>query len=41
MLYDKAIDAFRKTCETGSFTRAAEELYISHTALIKQINKLE
>lgn len=41
MLYDKAIDAFRKTCTTGSFTRAAEELYISHTALIKQINRLE
>ena len=41
MLYDKSIDAFRKTCETRSFTRAAEELYISHTALIKQINKLE
>lgn len=41
MLYDKAIDAFRKTCEFGSFTRAAEELYISHTALIKQINRLE
>ena len=41
MLYDKTIDAFRKACETGSFTRAAEELYISHTALIKQINRLE
>ena len=41
MLYDKAIDAFRKSCEYGSFTRAAEDLYISHTALIKQINRLE
>lgn len=41
MLYDKAIDAFRKACETGSFSCAAQELYISHTALIKQINRLE
>lgn len=41
MLYDKSINAFLKTCEYGSFTRAAEDLYISHTALIKQINHLE
>lgn len=40
-MYDKALDVFRETVDCGSFSRAAERLYITHTAVIKQLNNLE
>ena len=33
--------SFIRVAEAGSFNRAAEDLYITSTALIKQINLLE
>jgi DNA-binding transcriptional LysR family regulator len=33
--------AFIRVAEAGSFNKAAESLYITSTALIKQINLLE
>lgn len=38
---DKVLNTFKAVAEEGSFTRAAEKLYVSHTAVIKQINVLE
>ncbi|MDO5133278.1 MAG: LysR family transcriptional regulator, partial [Eubacteriales bacterium] len=40
-MYDKVLDTFIIVAETGSFTKAAEKLYITHTAVRKQINQLE
>lgn len=40
-MYDKTLDTFLIVAELGSFTKAAEKLYISHTAVIKQMNQLE
>lgn len=40
-MYDKNLDTFLITAECGSFTKAASRLFISHTAVIKQINTLE
>ena len=31
-MYDKVLDTFIIVAETGSFTKAAEKLYITHTA---------
>lgn len=39
-MYDN-IRTFTVLAETGSFTKAAEKLYMTHTAVIKQINLLE
>lgn len=41
MMYDPILDTFRAVAECGSFTAAAEKIFISHTAVRKQINKLE
>ncbi len=38
---DKLLTTFQTVAEEGSFTKAAEKLYVSHTAVIKQINLLE
>lgn len=38
---DKQLRGFTASVRTGSFSKAAEELYLSPQALIKQINQLE
>ena len=40
-MVDKALEIFRVTADCGSFSKAAVKLYITHTAVIKQINNLE
>lgn len=40
-LYNHQLDTFVKVAERGSFSKAASELYISPTAVIKQMNLLE
>lgn len=40
-MYNKSLDAFKAVADYGSFSKAASHLYITHTALIKQINSLE
>lgn len=40
-MYNKALDVFIAVADTGSFTKAAERLFISSTAVMKQINNLE
>lgn len=40
-MYDKRLDAIVKTAETGSFSKAAQEMDYSIPALIKQINSFE
>lgn len=40
-MYNKALDVFKAVAENSSFSKAAKQLYISHTAVIKQINQLE
>ena len=40
-MYNLQLDTFLKVADSGSFTKAAEILYISPTAIIKQINILE
>lgn len=40
-MYNKALDTFKIVADCGSLTKAAEKLFISHTAVIKQINALE
>ena len=40
-MYNPQLDTFIKVAELGSFTKAAEALYISPTAVIKQMNLLE
>lgn len=40
-MYDKVLDTFKTVAEEGSFTKAADKLYITHTAIRKQINQLE
>lgn len=41
MLYNPQLDTFLCVVESGSFSKAAEKLYISAPAVIKQINSLE
>ncbi|WP_304251566.1 LysR family transcriptional regulator [Limosilactobacillus gastricus] len=41
MLYDKHLLSFLKVTEVGSFNKAAELMYITPSAVIKQINLLE
>lgn len=41
MMYNPQLDTFICVVEAGSFSKAAEELYISAPAVIKQINSLE
>lgn len=40
-MYNSQLDTFIKVADAGSFSKAAEILYISPTAIIKQINLLE
>ncbi|MCD7949933.1 MAG: LysR family transcriptional regulator [Erysipelotrichaceae bacterium] len=40
-MYNKSLDVFKAVAECSSFTKASQQLYISHTAVIKQINQLE
>ncbi|MGN0485304.1 MAG: LysR family transcriptional regulator [Lachnospiraceae bacterium] len=40
-MYNKQLDIFLCVAENGSFTSASEKLYISSTAVMKQINALE
>lgn len=40
-MYNKHLDAFLMAADCSSFTKAAEKLFISPNALIKQINLLE
>lgn len=40
-MLDTAIPVFIATAESGSFTKAAERLYVTPTAVMKQINRLE
>lgn len=40
-MYNHQLDAFLQTAETGSFSKAAEAMFISPPAIIKQVNLLE
>lgn len=40
-MYNRTLDTFIAVADCGSFTKAAEKLYISPTAVMKQINTLE
>ena len=40
-LYNRHLDAFLACANSGSFSKAAQNLFISPTALIKQINQFE
>ena len=40
-MYSREIDTFLKVAETGSFNRAARELYLSVPSVVQQINLLE
>jgi DNA-binding transcriptional LysR family regulator len=40
-MYERTLDTFLAVAKSGSFTKAAGHLYITHTAVIKQINALE
>ena len=40
-MYNHMLDTFIAVADCGSFTKAAERLYISPTAVMKQINTLE
>ena len=41
MLFTKKIEEFMVIADSGSLTKAAEKLYISQSALTKQMNSLE
>ena len=40
-MYNPQLETFLKVANAGSFNKAAEESYITPTAVIKQINSLE
>ena len=40
-MYNHQLDIFLAVAETGSFTKASEQLYLSSTAIMNQINSLE
>lgn len=40
-MYNPQLETFIKVADAGSFNKAADELYITPTAVIKQINSLE
>ena len=40
-MYNHQLDAFMKTADSGSFSKAASALYISTPAVVQQINLLE
>lgn len=41
MIYNPQLETFLYVVESGSFSKAAEKLYITAPAVIKQINTLE
>lgn len=41
MMYNPQLETFICVADAGSFNKAAEQLYISAPAVIKQINSLE
>lgn len=40
-MYNPQLETFLRVADTGSFNKAAEQNYITPTAVIKQINLLE
>ena len=40
-MYNPLLDTFLAVIDCGSFTKAAEKLFISPTAVMKQMNSLE
>ena len=40
-MYNKYLDIFIEVADTGSFSNAAEKLYVSSTAIMKQMNLME
>ncbi len=40
-MYNHQLDTFIRAADAGSFSKAAEDLFISSTAVMKQINLLE
>lgn len=40
-MFDGRLETFIKVAECGSFSKAAEDLFITPTAVMKQINALE
>ncbi len=40
-MYNPQLETFIKVADAGSFNKSAEKLYITPTAVIKQINLLE
>ena len=40
-MYNRHLDTFIQTADSGSFLKAAERMYISANAVTKQINLLE
>ena len=40
-MYNPQLDTFVAVAEQGSFSKAAEKLYITPTAVMKQLNALE
>ena len=40
-MYNPQLDTFIKVADAGSFNKAAEDSFITPTAVIKQINLLE
>lgn len=41
MMYNPQLETFLRVADAGSFNKASEELYITPTAVVKQINLLE
>lgn len=41
MMYNPQLETFLRIADAGSFSKAADEIYITSTAVIKQINILE
>ena len=37
-MYNKYLEIFIQVADTGSFSKAAEKLYMSSTAVMKQMN---
>ena len=40
-MYEPMLDTFLAVADCGNFTKAAEQLFISPTAIMKQMNSLE
>lgn len=40
-MYNKYLEIFIEVADTGSFSKAAEKLFVSSTAIMKQMNLME